>query len=230
MTLEAVEIGTLDGVVLRGEFLPGGRDFAILVHDLRGDLDAWRPLAASLVAHGLAVLTFDLRGHGGSDGNFDETMTEADLRTTIAWAQRRGAKRIYLGSIGTSAGSVLEVGEQRAEAVFLVGPSGAGLERTCPLPRLVIVVSGDSVQADAARALRKSPGESVIVHISPDSGGASLLNSTWGPNVRDYVLAFLRQYRLRPPKGMEPTRHSPDETGDHFRRLIIDKPKQFEDK
>ena len=61
--IEAVEIPAPDGAVLRGEVRRAGPVWAVLVHDLGEDLDAWRPLRDALGRRGVSVLCFDLRGH-----------------------------------------------------------------------------------------------------------------------------------------------------------------------
>src|SRR5437016_1886991 len=69
-----VPITTADGVELDGTYLRGivkpGRDTpcVILVHKFGADRSKsdWITLAAELQKAGFAVLTFDLRGHGGS--------------------------------------------------------------------------------------------------------------------------------------------------------------------
>ena len=98
--IEAVEIPAPDGAVLRGEVQRAGPVWAVLVHDLGEDLDAWRPLRDALAARGISVLCFDLRGHGGSDGETGDGLPAGDLEAAIAFARSSGAERLVVGAAG----------------------------------------------------------------------------------------------------------------------------------
>ncbi len=192
---EAVEVEARDGAVLRGELEEAGSDWAVLVHDLGEDIDAWRPLRRRLARSGMSVLAVDLRGHGGSDGDVDPAHTAGDLTAALAFARDRGARRIYLGAAGESARAALEVGPaQGCEALVLLGPVGDDLAGG-RLPRLSVVSSRDAQQQAAARALHRGPGWSLVANVPVEASGCGLLAGDWGASVQDHVAAFLADRR-----------------------------------
>jgi pimeloyl-ACP methyl ester carboxylesterase len=66
---ENVKFDSADGVELRGAFYPASKAKApavLMLHRYGGDRKGWDNLARALQKKGLAVLTFDFRGHGES--------------------------------------------------------------------------------------------------------------------------------------------------------------------
>jgi alpha-beta hydrolase superfamily lysophospholipase len=66
---DSVKFDTADGVELRGTFYPASKAKApavLMLHRFGGDRQGWKKLAEELQGKGLAVLTFDFRGHGES--------------------------------------------------------------------------------------------------------------------------------------------------------------------
>jgi pimeloyl-ACP methyl ester carboxylesterase len=182
--IEAVEIAARDGTLLRGELRRGGADGVVLVHDHGRDLDAWRDLPAALAEDGLAVLAFDLRGHGGSDG---DEVAEDDVADVVAFARATGFERVYVGAEGASAGAALASAE---EAAFVLAPRGVDREYA---GRALVVLSRDDPLE--ARAGELFPGESIVISVPEPP---PLLDGAWAGNVRDYVIRFLREARSRP--------------------------------
>ena len=198
--IEAVEISVRDSVVLRGELIRGGGDWTVLVHDSGEDLDAWTGLPPVLAAEGMSVLAFDLRGHGGSDGEADPRHEEDDLEDVISFARRLGAQRVFLGAAGGSVRVALAVGEREGAGLFALSPNGPPQELP-PAPslaKLVIVGAGDPLEDDAASAFA---GFALVVRLPVSE---DLLRGSWGTSVRDYVVRFLRDARLRPPLKAHP--------------------------
>jgi pimeloyl-ACP methyl ester carboxylesterase len=182
--IEPVEIRARDGTLLRGELRRGGADGVVLVHDHGRDLDAWRDLPEALAEEGLAVLAFDLRGHGGSDG---EEVAEDDVADVVAFARANGFERVYVGAEGASAGAALA---STGEAAFVLAPRG--FDREHDGPALVVLPRDDPLES---RAPELFPGESIVIAV-PEA--PPLLDGAWAVNVRDYVLRFLREVRRRP--------------------------------
>jgi pimeloyl-ACP methyl ester carboxylesterase len=192
--IEAVEVEASDSLVLRGEVRRRGPDWVVLVHDAGADIDAWRPLAGPLAAEGMSVLALDLRGHGGSDGEPSPSTVGDDTRTGIAWARAWGAARVLVGAAGTSSAAALAAAEGEAcLAFFALAPVGAVPETS--LPRLAVVGSRDAEQEKLGSALVRGAGWSVVVRVPLALAGCRMLESSWSSNVRDYVLAFLRDQR-----------------------------------
>jgi pimeloyl-ACP methyl ester carboxylesterase len=201
--IEAVEVETSGGLVLRGELRRRGPDWVVLVHDAGADLDAWRPLAGPLAAEGMSVLALDLRGHGGSDGEPSASTVGDDTRTAIGCARASGAASVVVGAAGSSSAGALAAAEAGAcLAFFALAPVGAVPDAS--LPRLAVVGSRDPEQEKLGSALVQGAGWSVVVRVPLASAGCRILESSWSSNVRDYVLAFLRDQRRADARATMP--------------------------
>jgi hypothetical protein len=110
--LEAVSFTADDGVRLGGWYLPSpGAEFVVLVFNGNAGNRSYRlGLGAALRARGFAVLLFDYRGYGDSDGRPTERGLQADAR----------AARTYLSSRSdVSADRVVYLGESLGAAVAI---------------------------------------------------------------------------------------------------------------
>src|SRR5689334_9523732 len=100
-----VEIVAGDGAVIRGQRWGNGPDWIILLHNAGTDrdLDDWRPLLPSIMTLERTLLTIDLRGHGASDGEWNETQaTSSDIAALVDFARTNGATWVVLGGDGNS--------------------------------------------------------------------------------------------------------------------------------
>ena len=190
--IEAVEISAPDGAVLRGEVRRGGRVWAVLVHDLGEDIDAWRPLRDALGARGVSVLSFDLRGHGGSDGEAAEGFVAGDLEAAIAFVRAAGAERLVVGAAGELVAPALAVvAASGGDGFFALAPRGEAFARSA-VPKLSVCGSRDAAQEAAGSALEGSGGWSVVVRLPVGEPGLGMLQGPWRTNVEAYVLGFVR--------------------------------------
>ncbi|MBT3363082.1 MAG: alpha/beta hydrolase [Chloroflexi bacterium] len=104
-----------DDVDLKGWFLPaaGSDRLIIMVHGV--DVHRADPsigmlnIAAALVQHGFNVFTFDLRGHGESDGRsgYAGHHEKKDLHGALDYAVQRGFSKI--GVLGFSLGAAIAI-------------------------------------------------------------------------------------------------------------------------
>jgi pimeloyl-ACP methyl ester carboxylesterase len=199
--IEAVEIVLPSGVVLRGELRRGGPDWVILVHDLNEDIDDWQTLPALLSASGSSVLAYDLRGHGGSDGDPGVDSTAIDLVAAIAWARSLGATAIHIGVSGRSTRAALKAAAvSGCGSLFALAPLGVDRDQT-PVAKLAIVGSRDPDQDAAGTALSRSSGWWIVVRLPVAERGCSLLRSDWALNVQDTILTFLTHQRFAPHRS-----------------------------
>lgn len=205
MRPEAVQATTADGVVLRGELVRGDDVWVALVHDVGEDLDAWRRLRPRLAAEGWSVLALDLRGHGGSEGEWSSERAELDVDLAVALARRLGARHVAV--VGSGLGAVLALrAVERAlpeeffdlpDSLVLVSPGPLeGLDPTAlrgeGVPKLVLYGARDSGAREARAIARASIGWTLEVTLPTGAHGSALLE-TWLPEVLDKTAAFLRE-------------------------------------
>jgi pimeloyl-ACP methyl ester carboxylesterase len=207
---------TADGVTLRGEIVPGGGAWAMLVHDAGEDLDVWWPLRDALAAEDWTVLAFDLRGHGGSDGDWDPVRAELDVDLGVTLARRNGAEHVTVVAGGASALITLRAFDRAlAEPAFdlpdsLVLLSAGPLGDTDPMTlrgegasKLYIMGGKDPVAEDARRLCKASIGWTLEVTVGGGDHGAALCSGASAVAVIDKVLGFLREQRTLPGPGAE---------------------------
>lgn len=137
LEIQDVAFTTVDGLTLRGWYLPSKNGAAILVgHGIGGARNL--ETAQVLARHGYGVLTFDWRAHGESDGDlctfgYNEVH---DVAAALAWLQNQpGVDPDRIGMLGESMGAVTAI---RAAA---------------QLPQIKAVVAA-SPYADLAEAIR----------------------------------------------------------------------------
>ena len=195
--IEAVELPVSERLVLRGQVRRRGSDWVALVHAPGEDIDAWLPLPDRIASQGMSVLALDLRGHGGSDGSAEPAAAHADVRAVIGHARSQGARRVFVGAAGESVAPALAAATaERCDALFALAPTGE--QPATSMSRFAVVGSRDPEQEAAGSALVAGPGWSVVARIPVDAGGCAVLKTSWGSNVEDYVLAFLRDQRRLP--------------------------------
>lgn len=104
-----------DGVALSGWFMPAlageSARSVILLHGQHGNKGdeylGFLPLARALAERGYNVLTFDLRGHGQSEGSHRSFgyYERRDLSGAVDYLESRGAAGEWVGVIGFSMGA-----------------------------------------------------------------------------------------------------------------------------
>lgn len=110
-------------------------------------------VASALFGMGVAVLRFNFRGVGASEGSFDQGRGELeDAQASLAFLRERypKARRWIAGfSFGSWVASRLAAGEADAEQLILIAPPVHTQTfeemRTCVLPKLVIQGTADVI-------------------------------------------------------------------------------------
>lgn len=129
--MEQIEFHAGDGLRLRGDLLGDVRTRPVVVfgHGYRDWRRQGDPLATELLARGYAVLLFDFRGSGASDGAFTGAgaIEAPDVRAALAHLERtRGVppeRTAYVGfSMGAAAGLLAAPALARLAAVVLIAP------------------------------------------------------------------------------------------------------------
>lgn len=107
---EEAEFRTADGVRLHGWFFPasGRAEFAnravLVCHGNGGNISHRLELVAALLETGVAVLVFDYRGYGRSEGRPGEEGTYLDAQAAHAWLRERGFAGERILALGESLG------------------------------------------------------------------------------------------------------------------------------
>ncbi len=213
--MDPIQATTADGVVLRGEGVLGSTaTWIVLVHDAGEDIDVWRPLITALADTGWNFLALDLRGHGGSDGEWDATRGHLDVDLGVNLAQRSGAEHIAIAGAGIGAVAALECVANAvdqpsfalADSLVLLSPgplAGVDLGRLRGEGLATLIMSGSIGPAAgwAEELLRVSIGWSVSVSFPTEAQGTDLLQGEYGLHVADKIGAFLREQETQVGPG-----------------------------
>ncbi len=119
-------------ITLRGWYLPvqHGEQIIIMVHGEGGNRAdssiGMLDIASRLVENGYAVLTFDLRGHGESDGNMKSAgyYEKNDLAGAVEYVKSLGFEDIGVIGFSMGAGTTLLTAAENVEIDALVVDSG----------------------------------------------------------------------------------------------------------
>lgn len=179
-----VRLSTRDGVNLAGSYYPpahGPVPAILLLHMLARDRTDWNPLAAKFQAAGWAVLSLDLRGHGGSQLQGGKTVhwrdfSAADFNKMVldveaAQEHLKGLKEVDPGRIaivGASIGCNIALNfasdHPQVRALILLSPgleyrgvlSEPAMKRYGASGRSALIVSStdDPYSADSSKRLK----------------------------------------------------------------------------
>lgn len=186
--------------VIRGQHWQGGTDWAILIHDVDQDLDAWANAPATLAAAGYSVLAIDLPGHGLSDEPWQFSEIPHVVQTATSFAKDAGAKRCFLLAAGSVSAPSMVAASDLVQAVVAFSPQPThddlmALEEI-HVPTLILASSVDGERAEhARRVFQHKAGWAVLSIFGAGENGTALLTGTWGSQVREQILLFLRDYR-----------------------------------
>ncbi len=201
--VRALETLALTGQVLRGQCWGGGVNLVILVHAPGGDLDAWDNLPLHLADSGLAVITFDLPGHGLSDDPWEPDLLAGSIRAVVDYARRLGATRVFLVAARTSVPSALQVAAVGGvDALVALSPPDIQDDRdvvngpTATLPKLLLVgAKEEGALLAAQRFWRRCIGWTVLSTLPTCKQGTDLLAGPWGRQALEQIVTFLRDYQ-----------------------------------
>jgi alpha-beta hydrolase superfamily lysophospholipase len=128
----AVTFSAADGTTLAGTLYESSNRTApavVLVHMLARSKEEWIPIAEHLQDTGATVLTFDLRGHGGSSGSATSlNPMVSDVRAAVEWLTTHAPNHpSSIGLVGASLGANLAAlaaaDLSSVRAVALISPS-----------------------------------------------------------------------------------------------------------
>lgn len=207
-------ISAPDGTTLQAQFYAARAHPApavLLVHQAGGSQQDWEPLIEPLRGAGYAVLTFDLRGHGGSGGDADWAQmsgdTQAALRLLSALAGVDSSRIVLIGaSVGANLALNACADLVGCGAAVLLSPGldYHGIATAPAIPRLggrpLLIVTGqpdannpaDSVMLDGLAA----SGDHQLVIVPAAAHGAQLFAAE--PGLVTRIVAWLTA-RVPPP-------------------------------
>jgi len=195
-----VEVSVEPGVVLRGHLRVTGRHGVLIVHGTGEDLDSIEPVALDLARAGLTTISFDLRGHGASDGDPDRSRAAADVERMTQELRRLAPGHHFLVAIGASAGPVLATGGATVpEAIVLVSPTLDGSSMVPPRAGapVAIVVGGHSPAAVRAAELVRDhvPGHCTTIRLPTSDQGSAMLRGDLRVQAIEQIRLFLVRHR-----------------------------------
>jgi alpha-beta hydrolase superfamily lysophospholipase len=200
---EPVEFLTADGVVLRGVADGDEPAWVVLVHDAGHDLDACALVAAEFRQAGFATLTFDLRGHGASEGEWREADAHLDVAAALAFVVEQGAGERFAVGFGVGATAALLAAEGEAVRAFvLVSPTAVpdgqddSRVREAVQPKLFLV--GSQAGQDVAAAKELEPlviGPRLLVQLPTAAHGHDLFSGDCVVQALTQTVGFLVQNR-----------------------------------
>jgi uncharacterized protein len=204
-SIRPVSFMTSDRVQLAGLVYGQGKTMIICTHMLDTTYDIWidTGMPQYLATLGYAVLVFNFRGYGASQGSQDPSFLDVDLRAAVSFAQRQGATRIVLmgASMGGTAALKVAAEIQVTAVISLSGPQAYGVLITneelkaMHIPKLFLA-SADDISfalyathmdevASAPKELKIYPG---IAH------GTALLDGGLDSDPAQLIVHFIEQY------------------------------------
>ena len=206
--VKPVEITTADGVALTGTFYVApktGGPAVVMLHMVGGQRGDWDTLARQLQTAGFSVLTFDLRGHGGSQGQRDWDKMGADAAAAFAWlAGRPEVNPSQIGLVGASIGANLSLNfaatQPAVKTLALLSPgldyqgikTEGAMQAYGPRPVLLIASTEDKESADAVPVLDKlALGKHTLKQLEGQGHGTRMLGRQNG--IEETIVDWLRE-------------------------------------
>ncbi len=165
------KIITEDGVKVAYSYYPSdGEKGIILLHMLRRDRNDWNEFAQLLQSKGYSVISIDLRGHGESDGNWNEFSERdfnnmvLDVKATKELLAEKGISSFSIigASIGANTALNYAVTDSEVKTVILLSPGlnyrGIKTEeniKNFKNPILIIVSEEDAGSFESSKKLHE---------------------------------------------------------------------------
>jgi pimeloyl-ACP methyl ester carboxylesterase len=200
-------------LVLAGTLsLPSTNDFypgLILSHMGAGDQHGWGAVPAALNQAGYAVLTYDLRGHGRSEGRLDPPHASTDLEAALAFLQQHpNVDGQHIGLIGASMGGMASVivGARHPEIRLVIAisssPDAAGqypirvVDQLSPRPFLAVGCDQDPLtRVERVGQLYETAGApKEMVILECEAHANDIFQTPAGPDLVRLLLEWVSKY------------------------------------
>ena len=215
MEVKPLQATTADGITLRGELVRGDSTFVVCVHDVGEDIDSWQPIRGPLAERGWTVLALDLRGHGGSDGEWTGQRGELDVDVALTIARRLGAEHVSVLASGEGAILALQALERALpeesfelpDSFVFISPGPLnGVDpmtlRGAGISKLFISGAKDPHAEDTRALVKASIGWKVHTTYGTDTRAGALIAAR-ARHVADKALGFLTEQRTLGGPGQE---------------------------
>ncbi|WP_125132122.1 alpha/beta fold hydrolase [Microbacterium sp. 10M-3C3] len=197
------------GVLLRGKlFLPAGTveppPVVIVQGGLGGPAESNWPMAPAFTAHGLAILAYDHRSTGYSDGEprqeFDPWQQCRDLRDVITHLTLRDdvdATRLGLWgvSIGGANSMFTAAMDRRVGAVVSIIPPVSGWSARRLQPPETLTALEALIPVDRQNRLRGEPAATIRLHGRPEPGRPVMFSDAEGLEFVEKAIHGLPSFR-----------------------------------
>lgn len=202
--MQPAEILATDGIVLRGQQWGNGHDWIILLHETGEDrdLDDWRPLLPFIMTPERTLLTVDLRSHGASDGQWDETLCAGDISALLSFAGTNGAVWVAMVGAGDSATQILVYSSaNRIDASILLSPvirtdQAAALRGQGEAKLFAMGSHSEPLSTSVREARNRSIGWSMLVSMPTTAQGVDLLTGPYSSHLVERISVFLAEQRM----------------------------------
>jgi pimeloyl-ACP methyl ester carboxylesterase len=212
---EEVNFITEDNVNLGATHFGSDGDLAVLLLHM-GKAKAsnntqkdWHSFARFLAGHDFPALTLDFRGRGKSGGEVENDLLPLDVLAALRFLQDRGYERIVCVGAGMGGLTCMRLALDGVDFEGLVilsmsleaGPTNKVAESEIPqidIPKLYLYGENDGYGfSDAMEAIYAASAQPKEMIVCPDTAahGTELLHVDCGDEVRQKILAFLRDFR-----------------------------------
>ena len=200
-----VHFVTSDHFHLTGSLYGRGKTIVICSHMLRTTREIWSEsgIPQRLAVQGYAVLTYDFRGSGDSEGPPDIWSLDVDLRAAVAFARQQGATKIVLmgASMGGTASLKVAAEEQVSAVLSLSGPQSFSVSvsdqeiQGIKIPKLFMVSQTDEpFVTDAKHMYALAPAPKEIYIYPGNNHGTAIFGGENGDDPAQRIFHFLAQY------------------------------------
>jgi alpha-beta hydrolase superfamily lysophospholipase len=181
---QAVTLRTEDGITLAGTWHAPSRPgpAVVFVHMFQRTRRDWDSVASRLSSEGIGALTFDLRGHGESQGTQPQDLStlQHDVRAARRFLVGRvdvvpGRVGLAGASLGANLAAVVAAEDASITCVALLSPSAdyrgirieAAIRKLGSRPLMLIASDDDPYASRSTRDLQKASGgkaETMLLH------------------------------------------------------------------
>lgn len=199
-------VQTIDGTVLAYDIYPNpGKPAVILIHMLQRDRHDLDLLAKYLQRNGFAVLTYDMRGHGQSSGDWhsftadDFSKLGQDITAVKGILALNDADITRLTLVGASIGANAALAHAAQDPnVATVVALSPGLDYRGVLPPavleqpvLLVASAEDAYSYDSVQTLKKTyPHAQAKLYNGAGHGTAMLTQQDLMPGIRDWMFEY----------------------------------------